>query len=103
MMQESSESNRNPNNWREPLKGWRWLAAWALLFSCLTIVTRFLLSLSDYKPNAPGTASTWVLSIGIALAVMVLLWILSCSLSSFHGFKRLLVALACVLGLVALF
>jgi hypothetical protein len=60
-------------------------------------------ALSDYKPNAPGPVSSWVLSIAITLAAVILLGLLARCLSSWHGLKRLLVGLACVAGLVALF
>jgi hypothetical protein len=100
-MKETSEATGN--SWSGPLKGWRWLAAWALLISCLAIVTRFVLVLSDYNPNGPGKVSPWILSIGIPLAALILLGLLARCLSSWHGVKRLLLGLGCLTGLVALF
>ena len=100
-MQENSETK--VNSWSQPLKGWRWLAAMALLFSCLAIVTRLVLALSDYNPNRSGTISPWIFSIGIALAAALLLGLLARCLSSRQDFKRVLLGLTAVVGLIALF
>jgi hypothetical protein len=73
------------------------------LFSCLAIVTRLVLALSDYNPNRSGMISPWIFSIGIALAAALLLGLLARCLSSRQDFKRVLAGIAVVTGLIALF
>jgi hypothetical protein len=91
------------STWTRPLKGWRWLAAWALLLACLAALTRIALGLtSEYSYDAPA-ALPWLLSIGIALSAAIFLGLLVCALSSWRNFKRSLLGLACLVGLIALF
>ncbi len=101
LMQEDSETKWD--SWSQPLKGWRWWGAMALLFSCLAIVTRLVLALSDYNPSRPGAISPWILSVGLALAAALLLGILARCLSGRQDFKRALIGLAGVAGMIALF
>jgi hypothetical protein len=91
------------NTWRHPLKGWRWLVGWAVLMACLAALTRIVLDLTtDQSPEAAPTM-LWMLSIGIALTVTISIALLVHCLSSWRNFKRLLLGLACLAGLIVLF
>jgi len=100
-MQETSEPNGK--SWKGPLKGWRWLVAWVVLILCLGIVARLILAATTEDTNRFAAAFPWPISIGIALAVAILLALLIRCLSTWQGFKRLLVGLAVVAGLIGLF
>ena len=92
-MQESNEPKANV--WKQPLKGWRWLAGWTVVIVTLAALTGIVLNLT--------TAMPWWLFIGIALLVALLIGLLVRCLSSWRNFKRLLLGLACLTGLIVLF
>jgi hypothetical protein len=98
-MQQPNEPQES--TWRRPLKGWRWLAAWAVVIVSLAAVTRIVLGLTPGNPH--GGPSPWWLFIGIALAVAIVIGLLVGCLSSWRNFKRLLLGLVCLAGLIALF
>ncbi len=100
-MQETNEAKASAR--RGPLKGWRWLAAWAVLLASLTALTRMVLGLTTEKSYGVLTSSPWLLSLGIALTVLILLGLLARCFSSWRGFKRLVLSLACLAGVIALF
>jgi hypothetical protein len=100
-MQDSNEPKTS--TWRRPLKGWRWLAGWAVVIATLAALTRLVLGLITYDPYGGSAASPWWVFIGIALAVVILIGLLARCLSSWRNFKRLLLGLACLAGLVVLF
>jgi hypothetical protein len=91
-MQEPHEPKANI--WKQPLKGWRGLAGWAVVIASLAAVTRIVLGL---------TALPWWLFMGIALTVAIMIGLLVRCLSSWRNFKRLLLGLACLAGLLVLF
>jgi hypothetical protein len=99
-MKETNEMQAKP--WNRPLKGWRWLAAWGLLIASLAAVTRLLLPLITDNSYGVSAASPWLLAAGIALAVVILIWFLVHCFSSRRNFKRLLLGLACLAGLIGL-
>jgi len=80
--------------WKQPLKGWQGLAGWAVVIASLAAVTRIVLGL---------TALPWWLFMGIALMVAIMTGLLVRCLSSWRNFKRLLLGLACLAGLIVLF
>jgi peptidoglycan/LPS O-acetylase OafA/YrhL len=100
-MQEPNEPKGN--TWKHPLKGWRWVAGWAVLIACLAALTRIVLDLTTDKFYGAAPAVLWLLSIGIALAAAILIGLLVRCLSSWRNFKRLLLGLACLAGLIVLF
>lgn len=101
MMQETNGTMTSP--WKRPLKGWRWLAAWVLLIGSLAALARVVLGLTGEKALRASTPLPWLLSFGLALAVVILLGLLLRCFSSWRHFKRLLLTLACLAGLIALF
>jgi hypothetical protein len=100
-MQETNEPQAS--TWRRPLKGWRWLAAWAVVIVSLAAVTRIVLGLTPGNPHGGPSALPWWLFMGIALMVVILIGLLVRCFSSWRNFKRLLLGLACLAGLIALF
>ena len=100
VMQEPNEPQAT--TWRRPLKGWRWLAGWAVVIASLAAVTRIVLGLTTDKPYGGPTALPWSISIGITLAAVILIGLLVRCLSSWRNFKRLLLGLACLAGLIVL-
>ena len=100
-MQETNEPKASI--WKQPLKGWRGLAGWALVIISLAAVTRILLGLTTDKPYGGPTALPWSISIAITLAAVILIGLLVRCLSSWRSFKRLLLGLACLAGLIVLF
>jgi hypothetical protein len=101
MMKETN--GEGPNAWKRPLKGWRWLAAWVLLVACLSALIWTVLSFTSDKMYVTTTALPWFPSIGIALTVAILFVLLVSFLSSWRNIKRMLLGLACLIGLIALF
>ncbi|MGO9202920.1 MAG: hypothetical protein ACLQM8_20560 [Limisphaerales bacterium] len=91
------------NTWKGPLKGWRWLAAWAVLAACLTALAWMVLALTTDKFYGASTGLFCLLSMGISLAAIILLGLLVRCLSSWRNFKRLVLGLICLAGLIALF
>jgi hypothetical protein len=83
------------NLWKQPLKGWRWLAGWTVVIVILAALTGIVLNLTTTLP--------WLLCIGIVLMVAILMGLLVGCGSSRHNFKRLLLGLACLAGLIVLF
>src|SRR5579862_459614 len=67
------------NIWKQPLKGWRWLAGWTVVVVTLAALTGIVLSLTTTLP--------WLLCIGIALLVAILMGLLVRCLSSGRSFK----------------
>ena len=100
-MQEPNEPQAT--TWRRPLKGWRWLAGWAVVIASLAAVTRIVLGLTIDNPYGGPTALPWSISIGITLAAVILIGLLVRCLSSWRNLKRLLLGLTCLAGLIALF
>ncbi|MGO8930637.1 MAG: hypothetical protein ACLQU3_27585 [Limisphaerales bacterium] len=100
-MQEANEPKASI--WKQPLKGWRWLAGWAVVIVTLAALTRIVLGLTTATSSGGVTALPWWLFIGIALAVAILIGLLVCCLSSRRNFKRLVLGLACLAGLIVLF
>jgi len=100
-MQDSHEPK--VSTWRRPLKGWRWLAGWAVVVASLAALTRIVLGLTTDRPYGGPTALPWWLFIGIALAVVILIGLLVRCFFSWRKFKRLLLGLACLAGLIVLF
>jgi hypothetical protein len=88
--------------WNQPLKGWRWLAGWTVVIVTLTALTRIILGLATNQSSGGPTALPWWLFISIAVAAAMLLGLLARSLSSGRNFKRLLLGLACLAGLIVL-
>ena len=76
------------------MKAWQGLAGWAVAIASLAAVTRIVLGL---------TALPWWLFMGIALTVAIIIGLLVRCLSSWRNFKRLLLGLACLAGLIVLF
>jgi hypothetical protein len=99
-MQDSNEPKASA--WRGPLTAWRWLAGWAVLITSLAVLTRHVLGLITYEPYGDPGALPWWVFIGIALAVVILLGLLVRCFSSWRSFKRLLLGLACLGGLIVL-
>jgi len=89
--------------WKQPLKGWRGLAGWVVVIGSLAAVTRILLGLNTDKSSGGPTVWPWWLFMGIALMVAILIGLLVRCLSSWRNFKRLLLGLACLAGLIVLF
>jgi hypothetical protein len=100
-MQEPNEPQGS--TWRRPLKGWRWLAGWAVVIVCLAALTRIVLGLTIDKSSGGPAAWPWWLFMGIALMVALLIGLLAHCLCSWRRFKRLLLGLACLAGLTVLF
>src|ERR1035437_9766446 len=100
-MQETNEPKTSI--WKQPLKGWRGLAGWAVVIVILATVTRILLGLTTDKSSGGPTSLPWSISIGITLAAVILIGLLVRCFSSWRNFKRLLLGLACLAGLIALF
>ncbi|MGO8930729.1 MAG: hypothetical protein ACLQU3_28050 [Limisphaerales bacterium] len=100
-MQETDE--QQASTWRRPLKGWRWLAGWAVVIVTLAALTRIVLGLTTATSSGGITALPWWLFIGIALAVAILIGLLVRCLFSWRNFKRLVLGLACLAGLIVLF
>ena len=100
-MQEPHEPQASA--WRCPLRGWRWLAGWAVVIASLAAVTRIVLGLTTDKPYGGPTALPWSIYIGITLTAVILIGLLVRCLSSWRNFKRLLLGLACLAGLIVLF
>src|SRR5260370_13575022 len=92
-----------PNTWKHPLKGWRWLAGWAVLIACLAALTQLVLGFTANKSYSSASTALWSLSIGIALAAAILMGLLVGCLSSWGNFKQLLLGLACLAGLIGVF
>jgi hypothetical protein len=91
-MQETKEPKASI--WKQPMKAWQGLAGWAVAIASLAAVTRIVLGL---------TALPWWLFMGIALTVAIIIGLLVRCLSSWRNFKRLLLGLACLAGLIVLF
>ena len=100
-MQETNEPKASI--WKQPLKGWRGLAGWAVVIVTLAALTRIVLGLTIDKSSGGPAALPWSISIGITLAAVILIGLLVRCLSSWRNFKRLLLGLACLTGLIALF
>ena len=100
MMKETNE--KDANTWKRPLKGWRWLAAWTSLIAGLTVITWMVLGLTSTRVYGSPPALPWFLSIGIALTVAIVIVVLVSFFSSWRNFKRLLLGLGCIAGLIAL-
>lgn len=83
------------NIWKQPLKSWRRLAGWTVVVVTLAALNGIVLSLTTTLP--------WLLCIGIALLVGILMGLLVRCVSSGRNFKRLLLGLACLAGLIVLF
>ena len=69
----------------------------------LAALTRIVLGLTTYKPYGAPPALPWWLFIRIALMVAILIGLVVRCLSSWRNFKRLLLGLACLAGLIVLF
>jgi hypothetical protein len=100
-MQETKEPKASI--WKQPLKGWRGLAGWAVVIASLAALTRIVLGLTTAKSSGGPTALPWWLFIGIALTVAIVIGLLVDCLTSWRNFKRLLLGLACLAGLIVLF
>jgi hypothetical protein len=100
MMKETNE--KDANTWRRPLKGWRWLAAWTSLIAGLSVIIWIILGLTSTRVYGSPPALPWFLSIGIALTVAIVIVVLVSFFSSWRNFKRLLLGIGCVAGLIAL-
>ena len=100
-MQETNEPKASI--WKQPLKGWRGLAGWAVVIVTLAALTRIVLGLTTAKSSGGPTALPWWLFMGIALTVAIVIGLLVGCLSSWRNFKRLLLGLACLAGLIVLF
>ncbi len=85
------------------MKGWRWLAAWTLLIVCLAAVTRSVLGLTSNGFSDAPIALRWLLRIAIPLTAAILIGLLVRCFCSWQNFRRLLVGLACLAGLLVLF
>ena len=85
-MQETNEPK--VTTWKHPLKGWRWLAGWAVLIASLGAVTRVVLGLATDESYGAAAALPWLLSMGIALTVAIVIGLLARCLSSGRNFKR---------------
>jgi hypothetical protein len=100
-MQETNEPK--VNIWKQPLKGWRGLAGWVVVIGSLAAVIRILLGMNTDNSSGRSTALPWWLFMGIALTAAILIGLLVRCLSSWRNFKRLLLGLACLAGLIVLF
>jgi hypothetical protein len=88
---------------KQPLKGWRWLTAWIFLIFGLSALTWIILGLTSNDSFNPAIFDRGLLSIGIAIAIAILLAVLVHCLFSWRNLKRLRLGIACLAGLVALF
>jgi tetratricopeptide (TPR) repeat protein len=93
----------NEPSWKQPLKGWRWLVGWAVLMACLVALTRMVLGMTiDQSFNAaPG--ALWLLCLAIPLLVVISIGLFVRCLSSWRNFKRLLLGLTWLAGLIVMF
>jgi hypothetical protein len=97
------DTNDSEPNWKRPLKGSGLLAAWAVLILGLSTITWVVLGLTGNESYNAAPASRWPLSTVIGLTVAMLIGLAVRCLSSWRNFKRLLLGLACLAGLIALF
>ena len=74
-----------------------------MVIACLAALTRIVLGLTIDKSSGGPAAWPWWLFMGIALMVALLIGLLVRCLSSWRNFKRLLLGLACLAGLIVLF
>jgi hypothetical protein len=88
------------NAWDRPLKGWQWVAAWVCLVLSLATLARIVIGLTTDRSSI---ALPWLLSVGIALAIAILIGFSIWSFSSWLNFKRFLFSVACFAGVIALF
>lgn len=86
--------------WKRPLTGWLWFAGWGLLIATLAVLIRLILGAVTGKSD---DALLWLLAIGIALASALVIGLAIQCLSSWRNFKRFLISLCCLAGLIALF
>jgi hypothetical protein len=100
-MNETNDTRRT--GWKNPIKGWAWWAVLFLLVVGLSLITWNALSLVNSNPYELPSAFRAFLSIGIAVFAVAVLWVAVRCFSSWRNFKRALVVLACLFGLVALF
>ena len=100
-MQETNEPKSNI--WKRPLKGWRALAAWAVVIAILAIITRIVRILTSTNSYSGPSVLPWWLCIGIGLMVAILMALLVRCLTSKRNFKQLLLGFACLAGLIVLF
>jgi hypothetical protein len=96
------QATTNGSSWKGPLRGWRFLMAWGVLVGGLTALTRVVLYLTTEKIYTTAAVSPWLLSLGITLAILILLAVLVRCLSSWRNFKRLVLSLVCLVSLIAL-
>jgi len=101
MMHEPEAEKASP--WKRPMTGWGRVAAWALLIVSLAVVTRVVLGLTSIGFSDAPSASRWLLCIGIPLTATILIALLVRSCSSWRNFKRFLLGIACLAGLLVLF
>ena len=92
-----------PGTSKYSLKGWRWLAAWLFLIAALSVITWIVLGLTSTNSYEVSTVSRWLVSIGIAAALAISLGLLVHCFSSWRNLKRLLVGLASLAALIAIF
>jgi hypothetical protein len=102
LMMKNTNDDR-PNAWKRPLKGSRWLAAWALLIVGLSTIIWIVLGLMGNESYNAAPGLRWVLSVVIAVTVAMLVGLVVRCLSSWLYFKRLLLGLACLAALIILF
>jgi tetratricopeptide (TPR) repeat protein len=100
-MHETNETK--VSTWKRPLKSRGWLAAWASLIACMTAITWVVLGLTSNGFSDAPTALRGLLCIGIALTAAILIGLAVRCLSSWRNFKRFLLGLACLAGLIAMF
>jgi len=91
------------STWKRPLQGGRRLVAWALLIVGLSAITWIVLGLTNNEFENAVSVQRGVLYSGIALAVALVIVVLVRCLSSWRNLKRLLLGIACLVGLIALF
>ena len=96
-------NNPGSNSWKRPLKGFSRLAAWAVLIIGLFGLTWAVLGLVDNETYNAAIVPRLLLSLVITLTLAMLMGLVVHFFASWRNFKRLLISLACLGGLVALF
>jgi hypothetical protein len=92
-----------PSGWKRPLRGWLWLVAWALLVLALSAIAWFFIGLIGHDFLKGASVSLWLPAFGLGLAAALFLRLLVWCVCSWRNFKRAVLAIACLAGLVMLF
>ena len=94
---------KETGGWSRPLNGWLGWLAWGLLLLTISAITWLVIGFTSNEFDNAASTLRLAISLGIGLGLLILLRVLALCLCSWHNFKRALLGVGCLAGLIALF